>query len=223
MYRSSLILFRKFSFVFYHIGAQLIILVFFLLIFPFSLKSQQLPNVIPPSPRMQQLQKYADYPTTSFTGVLPISIPIHTIKEGDIELPISINYHASGVKPSDPDGMLGVGWTLSLGGYVNRTEVGLSDFISNNYNDNFEQIPSVSYLDQLKTKVLQYPYLTEKYWQTLSLFDGTQNDINPDVYNYSCAGYSGKFVLRDWGQSDSVLLLTHKPVIIIPQKEGRCY
>ena len=99
----------------------------FCLVFAFSIavicNAQQikLPEIIPPSPTSLQFQRYGDYPVNHFTGVPGISIPIFTIKEGDIEVPITLSYHASGARPDDVSGFVGLGWVLNTGGMITRT------------------------------------------------------------------------------------------------------
>lgn len=184
---------------------------FFLILWPAGEAEAQSPfQIIPPSPSMQQLQRYADYPTTSFTGVLPISIPIYTIKEGELELPITLNYHASGIKIGDPNGFLGVGWTINFGGYVNATTVGLDD--DDIYAGWLKGVhpPSVAYLKTLSEDVSAYGRL--RYWEYISKLE--MRDLHPDIFSYSCGNYGGKFIFRNWDNKDSVLLLTHNPVDI---------
>src|ERR1700743_510878 len=104
-----------------------ILLVLVMAVFSRSLLGQSLPTVTPPSPSTQQFMKYVDYPVGSCTGVPEINIPLYTIKSGDLTVPISISYHSSGVKPSDPNGFVGLGWSINAGGKISRTVVGQVD------------------------------------------------------------------------------------------------
>jgi hypothetical protein len=55
-------------------------------------------NITVSSPNAASLGKYGDYPVSYNTGLPQISIPFYTVKEGPLSLPISISYHASGLK-----------------------------------------------------------------------------------------------------------------------------
>lgn len=44
------------------------------------------------------VQKYVCYPVNHSTGLADITIPIYTIKVGDMELPITLSYHSAGIK-----------------------------------------------------------------------------------------------------------------------------
>ena len=55
------------------------------------------------------------------TGMFHYRIPLYTLKSGGYELPISLNYTASGVRTEDRPGITGYNWTLNCGGVVTRT------------------------------------------------------------------------------------------------------
>lgn len=69
-----------------------------------------------PTPNAASLGKYGDIPVSHHTGVTNISIPIYTIQEGDINLPISLDYHSSGIKVDEVASWIGLGWSLNVGG-----------------------------------------------------------------------------------------------------------
>jgi hypothetical protein len=48
------------------------------------------------------LGKYVDIPVGLYTGVPNISIPLHTARDGAVSLPVSLSYHASGIKVGEP-------------------------------------------------------------------------------------------------------------------------
>jgi hypothetical protein len=81
-------------------------------------------NVIPPSPDAAALGKFVEVPVSYYTGIPQISIPIYTIQTGNIQLPISISYHAGGVKVEDVASRVGLGWALNAGGVISRSVVG---------------------------------------------------------------------------------------------------
>ena len=85
-------------------------------------------SLLPLSPQAASLARYGEYPVSYATGVPDISIPIYTIKLGSYSLPISISYHASGIKVADVASTVGLGWTLNAGGAISRTVEGAPDF-----------------------------------------------------------------------------------------------
>jgi hypothetical protein len=53
-------------------------------------------NPVPASPDAAALGKYGSIPVGPYTGVPNISIPLYTIRSGDLTLPVSLSYHSSG-------------------------------------------------------------------------------------------------------------------------------
>jgi len=86
-----------------------------------------LPVIIPPSPAAQAIVRYGEIPVDYSTGVPNISIPIYTVQGKKLTLPISISYHASGIKVGDISSEVGLGWALNCGGMVARTILGRPD------------------------------------------------------------------------------------------------
>jgi hypothetical protein len=86
-----------------------------------NLSAQQIPTIIPPSPAAQAFMRYGEIPINYSTGVPNIELPIYTIEGKKIKLPISISYHASGIKVEDVASEVGLGWVLNCGGMISRT------------------------------------------------------------------------------------------------------
>lgn len=140
-----------------------------------------LPNVIGPSPEVAQLGKFGSYDVNNFTGVPSISIPIYEIVAKDIAIPITLKYHPSGIKVSDRPSMVGLGWSLSVGGFISRQVLGLADELPEGY-ANIDLPESFNTLDANDL--------------------GYLNDVNrgfidsePDIFSYNFGSYSGKFIL----------------------------
>ncbi|WP_336963007.1 hypothetical protein [Chryseobacterium contaminans] len=85
-------------------------------------------NTAAQSPNAAALFRYSETPVSLYTGVPDINIPLYTIKEGDIEMPISISYHAGGIKVNDEASSVGLGWALNAGGRVSHIMAGANDF-----------------------------------------------------------------------------------------------
>lgn len=94
---------------------------------PFASHAQLSPVHNVQSPEVANLGVYGTIPVGHYTGVPEISIPLYEVKTGDFTLPISANYHLATVKPTQSSGCLGLGWSLSAGGYIARTVHGVFD------------------------------------------------------------------------------------------------
>ena len=84
-------------------------------------------NVMMPSPTAASLGKYTDIPVSYYSGVPSVGIPIYTVAEGPLSLPVSLSYHASGVKVGETPSWVGQNWSLSAGGMVSRTVQSIKD------------------------------------------------------------------------------------------------
>lgn len=81
----------------------------------------------PKSPVAAEFAKYVDYPVSKYTGVPDISIPLYTINTGSLSVPITLSYHASGIKASQEATCVGLGWNLNAGGVITRSVVCVDD------------------------------------------------------------------------------------------------
>jgi hypothetical protein len=90
-------------------------------------QTYQPPTIPPASPSVQNFMRYQEIPVDISTGVPSINIPIFSVKSRKLELPISVSYHASGIKVRDRASIVGLGWVLNPSGFVNVTIRGTSD------------------------------------------------------------------------------------------------
>ncbi|MGN7888395.1 SGNH/GDSL hydrolase family protein [Dyadobacter sp. 22481] len=166
-----------------------------------------IPKVVPPSPQAASLTRYVDIPVSYYTGTANISIPIYAVQDGKASLPISISYHPSGIKVADEASQVGLGWALNAGGVISRTIMGEDDFTLSRYFSTNNNLPTnyfpKSYLqagtavsgDQSKFSFDFYSQQSGPGPLSLKVEDGTDNEYEPDVYNFNFAGYSGKFII----------------------------
>lgn len=141
-----------------------------------------IPQQVPTSPNVASLGKFGDYKVSYFSGLPEISIPIYEIKSGSISIPITLSYHAAGVKPTDVASWVGLGWALSAGGHISRSVKKLPDelyYYSNVLNANASECTDFGYLNDL---ALGY------------------KDSEPDIFSFNYpGGGSGKFILSQGG------------------------
>lgn len=115
--------------------------------------------------------RYADIPISHYTGTANVQVPVHTVTEGPLSLPIALQYHTGGLQVNAPAGDVGLGWLLNTGGMISRTIRGIADD--------------------------QYPngYLNKGSQVTTTSGTDWNYDTEPDIFTYSVAGYTGKFFI----------------------------
>ncbi|MBN1183979.1 MAG: hypothetical protein JXB49_16925 [Bacteroidales bacterium] len=173
------------------------------------------PNVVWPTPEASSIFKYIEYPVNHSTGCPSINIPIYEVKCGDLSVPISISYHASGRKVYDETGAIGLGWTFNAGGMISRTINGTPDDYDNKFKfpdpwrsvteglNEYEDYYFLAGVDK-RESFLSNPYITD-----YQLYD-TQYDI----FSYMFNSNSGKFVFEDSSGLKIPVLLPESPIII---------
>lgn len=79
------------------------------------------------SPTATEFVKYQRIPVSYFNGLPSINIPLYTAQSKDLELPLSLNYYASGIKVNQYPTYVGLGWNLNAGGCITRVINGSAD------------------------------------------------------------------------------------------------
>jgi len=153
-------------------------------------------NLVSPSPEAASLGKFVDVPISLYTGTPNVEIPIYTIQAGDITLPISLKYHASGLKVNEVASSVGAGWALNAGGSISRTIRGLADNSMEGYftaragevfNGNVSTIIENAHRSPYGSEVsTACAYI--RNWM------GGCIDTEPDLYFISAPGLSHKFM-----------------------------
>ncbi len=142
------------------------------------------------SPTAAALAKYGDIPVNYHTGIPEISLPIYTVIAGPLSLPISLSYHASGLKVQEPSSWVGAGWSLNAGGVITRSVMGAPDEKGTNYaatetHGHFSDYGYNNYLNNASGS------------QDWGAFAKGWKDGEPDLFFFNIGGASGKFYFRD--------------------------
>ena len=145
-------------------------------------------NVIPPSPTAASLAKFSEIPIGHYTGTAAISIPIYTVVDGELSLPVNLSYNTSGIKVNEDASWVGLGWTLNAGGVITRVVRGLDDFSGVGY-PRSPELPVATANNLIDINQANYQQL-----QNLSLLNN--EDPEPDLFYYNFGSYSGKFILE---------------------------
>ena len=167
--------------------------------------SPYLEHIIPASPNAAALARFGEYPVSLASGVPQISIPIYDIQVGNYTLPISLDYHASGIKVDEIATSVGLGWSLNAGGTISRTIMDVPDDL---LTPGMYGWPTEAYIDSLAQN---YPLELIGY---LFNHNSQQSDTEADRFSYSFAGKSGIF--RYSSNRKQYITLPYEPICILP-------
>ncbi|MBC7915611.1 MAG: hypothetical protein H7Y07_15995 [Pyrinomonadaceae bacterium] len=159
----------------------------------------EISKAIPPSPDAASLGKFGSIPVSPSTGIPNISIPLYTIKSGDLSLPISLAYHSGGLKTEEIASSVGLGWTLNAGGAITRTIRGKADEEYLGFLDPNHFVPKI---DSTLNGFNNYSQ-ADLNRNLNAIADGTI-DGEPDIYNFNFGTYSGRFVMDSYGRCMSI-------------------
>ncbi len=148
------------------------------------------------SPETAMLMKFENIPVSTYTGVPDINIPIYTIEEENLTIPIKLRHHSSGVKVGEEATWVGLNWDLSIGGSITQVPVGDLDQDDQFFNT------TVYYYDRLMNMEFtpgyhEYGGRAERglVWNCVPI-DPTDGDRD-DIETFNAARTFG------WGQPDT--------------------
>lgn len=182
------------------------------------------------SPQVALINRFGTYPVDLSTGLVDISIPLHTIELTDVVIPIKLKFHASGLRSDEQEGLLGVRWALSGGAHVSRVIKGYPDEyypfeqrIGNlGYTPDFNTLFGTTSLipyDKTGTNIcFEHPTRLDngRYWE-----GGEYRDTEYDVFSFCLpSGRNGHFILKDVGGIKTACLMPYEPLKIYVMHEG---
>ncbi len=167
-----------------------------------------LPQLATPSPKATMIDRFGYYPTNLYTGLVDITIPIHTIEVKGIKIPIEFKYHASGLKYDDLPMEVGYGWTLMAGGTVSYSArgAGISRPVGTELPPFVKEVSDIVFNDKSgrsDSDQLQLEYVENGNQSSYQQVD-YYRDSEYDVYNFTFPGHSGQHYAMNKGDNFSI-------------------
>jgi hypothetical protein len=161
------------------------------------------------------------------TGGLNVRVPLHTLKYGSVEIPVSLVYGSNGLRVEEGDGDAGLGWNLTCKYGVFRQVRGLPDEVNTGMRTGWLVTPS-GYPLTNGTYVNNFipnsnDDLSSSNWSdeatdfsAVNAF-GYTRDTEPDIYTISGPGLFVRFV---YDASGVIRMLEHQDLSITPGVSG---
>lgn len=174
------------------------------------------------SPNVANLGKFGDYAVDLSAGVPSINVPLYVVKSGSLELPITLKYHASGIKVEQESSFVGLGWVLNAGGVIARVLNDLPDEDSYyGFLTRGSSLPNYNSIDEDAAAGSQGNSEFIRFFS---------DDKEPDIFRIFAEGLGGEFCLDNAGQFVSIgrdslqyNVDLHNKTIIIKDKKGIVY
>lgn len=159
-------------------------------------RQNYLPKVIGSSPDTKMMERFGNYSVNLYNGLPQISIPLYEINTGKLKVPVTLSYHAGGVRVRDESGWVGLGWNLSAGGAISRTVKSKADEILGWLNGS-HVVRTPSSLDALNVPAdLNYSNDVAR-----GIYD-----VEPDIYSMNLPTLNNKFYYANRSISQPVMI-----------------
>lgn len=144
-----------------------------------------------------QLKTFHNVSVLPHTGQMQYDVELYRIQDADFDWPVSITYSSDGFRPFDYSDPVGSGWTLNAGGVITRQKIGDTD---DYYNQHTQYGTSIGFYALLQDTNIYTPSSADVMWDELKnsmQYKYLLFDCKSDIYTFSFAGYSGRFII-DW-------------------------
>jgi YD repeat-containing protein len=170
------------------------------------------PNVIHPSPQAQIFEKYMNHEISEYNGLPSIEIPLYEIETNGLKIPITLSYHASGVKFMAFDGDIGAGWSINTEGYrISRT-------INSQPDEKFRKYPEDTLaLIHNRRCYANASYPCSYFYEDMNglLMPGDMKDKEYDIFKYMLPTTLGTFIISDRNKREATILESNLDKVII--------
>ncbi|MGY4537395.1 YD repeat-containing protein [Mucilaginibacter sp. UYNi724] len=184
----------------------------------------------PTSPAEASLGMFGGNSVDNFVGVPAIQVPVYEIKLKGLTVPIVLKYNNSGIKVNDEASWVGLGWRLEAGGVITRSKRGLPDDLWRAQPPTYKEFGFLldhgqaandftdvgKSQDEIRNQFSVYDGLLIKdgpnHWSSPRMAgqEGRKSDTQPDLFQFTFAGKSGKFV---FGTDQKPKLFSYEPFI----------
>ncbi|WP_299119952.1 RHS repeat domain-containing protein [uncultured Tenacibaculum sp.] len=170
-------------------------------------QAQELPKIVPPSPNASSLHVYGNNSVNYYSGTVGVSIPIYTINDNGITVPITLRYTGgNGIRVDEQSSWVGLGWALNTGGAISRVKRGTADESTDGF---------MSY-NSLPKEELDSGGNVVNSLELLEISQG-KRDGEPDKFSYSLPSVSGSFYIN---YDEKIHLKPFKNVLITHKRGG---
>lgn len=168
------------------------------------------------APTQWSFYKFIEQPVGLYRGAVSVDIPLFTLRDGEVELPITLRYNTSGIKVSEEASWVGLGWNLDVAGYLTCNVVDGYDYKDDTFDSLFKSRyypASHGYVYEHGSQFEDMSDWLSNPWFSQDMDHYHWGKLSPDVYYFSYPGGAGRYVI-DW-RDGSVVQLTREEALLI--------
>jgi len=135
------------------------------------------------------------------TGTAHVSIPVYTVQRGDVSIPVSLEYGATGIRVTDMQSVLGTGWQLNTGGAISRDLRDLPDDVKTDNGSNsrlgWMHNSNGSKINNFTVSNDNNPATCTDETADINYLNGNfsdNSDLEPDIFNVQAPGLNCQLV-----------------------------
>lgn len=156
------------------------------------------------SPETTFQNNLSDIPVNTFTGTAGVPIPIYTLHEGNLSVPITLYHNASGVRAHDVAAWTGMNTTISAGAFLSKIVRGIPDEGKLEY--------TVYGSNSSSTRKGFYQH-------GLKADNNDENDSEPDLYLLNVNGATYKFTFSSSLLYDPIANVNYRKAVFFPDAD----
>ncbi|NDP22620.1 MAG: hypothetical protein GZ091_16295 [Paludibacter sp.] len=195
----------------------IMIVLYTFLVSSFSQILNPINDYFTPSSNASNLGFYVMQGVNKCIGAPDVSIPIYSIEDGKLKVPLTLKYNSTGVKVNQQTGWVGMGWSLNCGGVITRDVKNIPDEWKNVIVPEINLTPfSFTWgADNATTNIHKSGFFyTGKYAKSdpdliirnKKYGDNKDYDLEPDIFYFNFGQYSGKFFCSNNTNDDGTSL-----------------
>ena len=142
------------------------------------------------SPQTSSLMRIQSAQPDLNTGTLHLEVPIYTWSDMDFTLPFVLSYATNGFKPARPTGILGLDWSINIGGRITRQVNGVDDLKSKGRLSYPGVFPNEELYNMTADFIYDPGFGCERLQQ-----GNTGYETDPDNFRFDFCGYTGSFLI----------------------------
>ena len=157
------------------------------------------PNVIPGDVEASKFSTYGNVSANLAQGTPAIDIALHTLTDMGVEIPIRLQYDASGIKVNDHSGIVGLKWSLHTGGMIRRSINSRPDEENGAWLDIAPTVDLSTIPSSVSSHNSSYSDKNQNHVNLLFSVNGGA-DYKSDYYSINAPGLNGRFIFDENAQ-----------------------